>query len=257
MNRVVIKIGSRVLTEDGEICFRRLRALVDLIAEIHITHEVILVSSGAVASGHTRLPNLDNRTTANKQALSAIGQAMMINRYQQQFDDYNITVAQILLAQDDLNSLSHSHNAKQAIETLLQNNVIPIINENDTIVTDELLRGDNDVLAANVTNFVSADELVILSDIDGYYDLNPKEHSNATILKVVHHLSDEELNAEMTPGDKFATGGIVTKLKAAEILLKSNKTMFLASGFDLKGIRNYFFDIDNAIGTLFVNKDVL
>jgi glutamate 5-kinase len=254
LSRLVFKVGSHVITANGELCLPRLRALVDLLALLHKEHEILLVSSGAVAAGHTKFPKIDNKTTVGKQALSAIGQALIINRYQQEFDDFNITVGQILITLDDFTSFSHSDNAKNAIESLLSNGVIPIINENDSIVTDELLRGDNDALSAHVANFVEADMLVILSDIEGYCDKNPKLYDDAKILPLVNTLSQAELTAEATPGESFATGGIVTKLKAAQILLDQGRQMYLASGFDLSGVRNFLLKSGEAKGTLFTRS---
>jgi len=252
MKRIVVKVGSSTLTELGELSLERMRNLVAFLAEAHQKHEVILVTSGAVAAGHTVMPSLSNKDTAHKQALAAVGQAVLINRYQKKFADYGITVAQILLTKDDFDSFRHSNNAKNAINTLLDNKILPIINENDSVVIDELLRGDNDQLSAQVAYYFDADLLIILSDIDGYYDKNPKEYPDAVLLKKVHTIDPGELSKAASPNFAFATGGIVTKLKAADFLLQRGKGMLLASGFDLGDARQFLKDGTHQKGTYFM-----
>lgn len=252
--RIVVKVGSSVLTEDAKISKGRIHKLVDFLQEIHKVHEVILVSSGAVAAGHTAIPTLSNKTTSDKQALAAVGQTILIRRYRRKFEEYNIHVAQLLLTKDDFSSFAHSENAKMAINTLLSNKIIPIINENDSVVVDELLRGDNDFLSAQVAHYFNAELLVILSDIDGYYDKNPREFKDAKILKEVNFISDEELNQKADPNYSFATGGIVTKLKAAEFLMNNGKKMFLTTGFDLSHGKKFILENIIDKGTLFWKK---
>ena len=241
--RVVVKVGSRVLAGEGRISEERMRALADFLQEIHAEHEVMLVSSGAVAAGHTAMPELSNKNTSDKQALAALGQAKLMGMYQKQFDRHNIQVAQILLTKDDFLSFRHNENAKNAVNTLLTHKVIPIINENDSVVVDEILRGDNDQLSAHVTHYLGGDLLIILSDIDGYYDKHPRHYADAKILPVVHTIPAEDLEQVVDPDYQFATGGIVTKLKA--------KKMFLASGFDLTAAREFLAGKSYSKGTLF------
>lgn len=251
MKRVVLKVGSAVLTQDGKLALERLNNLVELIALLKKQAiEVILVSSGAVASGFTSLP-LDKKSVTNRQALAAIGQPLLMKHYKERFKEHDIVCAQMLLIADDFDSRKRTAFAKGAIEVLLANNVVPIINENDVTATDELLFGDNDQLAAHVTYYFEADLLAILTDIDGYYNKNPHQYEDAHLLKFVHSISDEMLEGEHTPNTQFATGGIVTKLKAADFLLKRDIPMYLSSGFDLHFATQFLVNQNHIGGTVF------
>ncbi|QEZ89638.1 glutamate 5-kinase [Aliarcobacter cibarius] len=251
MKRLVIKVGTAVLTQDGELAYERMQNLVKLIATLKNEKniDVILVSSGAVGAGYTSL-KLDKSVLANKQTLAAIGQPKLMKTYQEMFEEFGITVAQMLFIADDFDSRKRSKNAKNVMEILLKNKVLPIINENDVISTEELI-GDNDQLAAYVTHYFKADMLSILTDIDGYYNKNPREFNDAKILKVVNEISEEELNKKPTANSKFATGGIVTKLKAADFLMQKNIPMYLTSGFDLKNAYEFLVDNIHISGTIF------
>lgn len=252
MKRLVIKVGSAVLTENGKLAMERLSNLVDLIAKLknEKNYEVILVSSGAVAAGFTSI-QLDKHEIENRQALAAIGQPLLLKHYKKRFREHNIFCAQMLLIADDFDSRKRTAYAKGAIEVLLKNNVLPIINENDVTATDELLFGDNDQLAAHVTHFFEADMLAILTDIDGYYDKNPHQFDDAILQKEINFISEEMINATHTPNTEFATGGIATKLKAADFLMKNDKPMFLSSGFDLSNAYSFLLDENQISGTLF------
>jgi len=253
MKRVVIKVGSHVLTQDGEIAKKRMLALVQLIVKLKShEYEVILVSSGAVAAGFTQLP-LDRAILDNRQALAAIGQPFLLKMYQEKFAIFDVLCSQVLFSADVFNSPKHINHAKVAIDTLLKNGVVPIINENDTVSVEELVFGDNDRLSAHVTHHFDAELLVILSDIDAFYDKDPNRYNDAKRRAVVTTILDEELNAEHTPNNDFATGGIVTKLQSADFLMKHGKEMFLASGFNLKDIHAYLIDKNHVGGTLFTN----
>lgn len=256
-NRIVIKVGSAVLTKDGQISLERMTNLVEFIVKLREKYQVVLVTSGAVATGHTVVPTISNKNTAGKQALASIGQAILINNYQKIFDKFGIYVAQILLTSDDFDSFKRSENAKNALDTLLENGIVPIINENDSVVTDELLRGDNDQLSAQVAHYFDASMLVILSDIKGYYDSDPHKNSSAKLLKIVDHIGQDELETQNNPNNAFATGGIVTKLKAANFLMNNDKKMFLASGFDLGDAKSFLCDGDHQGGTLFIPQVVV
>ena len=254
MRRIVIKVGSAVLTEQNRVAKERMAALVDLIAKIKENDtEVILVSSGAVAAGYT-MCKLDKKILSNKQALASIGQPKLVAMYQKKFEKHNTIVAQILLTADDFDSRKRTFHAKCAVEKLLDQGVIPIINENDVTATEELVFGDNDQLSAHVAYYFDADLLVILSDIDSYYDKDPHKYKDAKPLKVVYEIPEEDLQAECTPNGSFATGGIVTKLKAADFLIKRGKEMFLASGFDLSDAYSYLIDGIHRGGTHFLNR---
>ncbi len=251
MKRVVLKVGSAVLTQDGKLALDILNNLVQLIAQLKKQDvEVILVSSGAVAAGFTSLP-LDKKSVTNRQALAAMGQPLLMKHYKERFKEHGIICAQMLLIADDFDSRKRTAFAKGAIEVLLQNRVLPIINENDVTATDELLFGDNDQLAAHVTYYFEADLLAILTDIDGYYNKNPHQHDDAQLQKFVHSISDEMLEGEHTPNTQFATGGIVTKLKAADFLLKRDIPMYLSSGFDLSYATQFLVHNSHVGGTVF------
>ncbi len=249
--RIVIKVGSHVLTEKDVIAKSRMMALVELIAELKTAgKEVILVSSGAVSAGHTQLP-LDRSSVANKQALAAIGQPLLLKMYQEKFATFDILCSQVLFSADVFGSEKHVAHAKVAIDTLLENGVVPIINENDTVSVEELVFGDNDRLSAHVAYYFDASLLVILSDIDAFYDKDPNKYKDAKRRAVVTSISEEELSAEHTPNNEFATGGIVTKLQSADFMMKHEREMFLASGFDLSDVKSYLIEKQHIGGTLF------
>ncbi len=249
--RIVIKVGSHVLTENGAVAKVRMLALVQLIAELKDNkYDVILVSSGAVSAGYTQLP-LDRSEIANKQALAAIGQPLLLKMYQEKFSRFNLLCSQILFRADVFDSKKHIEHAKNAIDTLLKNNVVPIINENDTVSIEELVFGDNDRLSAHVAHYFDAELLVILSDIDAFYDKDPNKFEDAKRRAVVNTIQEDELNAEHTPNNEFATGGIVTKLQSADFLMKQGREMFLASGFDLSDVNAFLVDGEHKGGTLF------
>jgi len=252
MKRLVIKVGSAVLREDNLLAVERLNNLVDLIAKLknEKNQEVILVSSGAVAAGNTVL-NLDRKEILNRQALAAIGQPLLMKHYKKRFREHGLKCAQMLLVAEDFDSKKRSDNAKSVMEILLENDIIPILNENDVIANEELLFGDNDQLGAHAAYFFDADMLIILSDVDGFYDSNPHENANAKMKKVVNYLDPEELEMKHSPNSEFATGGIVTKLKAANFLMQRNKMMYLSSGFDLTNAYDFLIDGNHKSGTLF------
>jgi len=251
--RIVIKVGSAVLTEQNRVAKARMSAIIDLIVALHEKYEVLFVSSGAVAAGYSVL-KLDKKIISNKQALASIGQAILMNSYKKKLEKFSIIPAQVLVTAANFSENNQCKNLRDTINTLLKNSVLPIINENDATSIDELIFGDNDQLSAYVTQYFDAEFLVILSDIDAYYDADPRKNSNAKVLKVVHAISHEELSQDMSANNTFATGGIVTKLKAADYLLKHNKAMFLASGFDLKDVKSFLLDGEHKGGTLFTPK---
>jgi len=250
MSRLVIKVGSAVLTEQNHIAKERMQALVDLIVELREKYEVILVTSGSVAAGYTEL-KLDKKILANKQALASIGQPLLMHRYKKKFEVYNIITSQVLVTASNLTTPKQVRMAKNTIDTLLKHDVLPIINENDATAVKELVLGDNDQLSAYAAFYLDADMLVILSDIDAYYDKDPRTHKDAKVLKEVSKIDPSELDTVVTPNNSFATGGIVTKLKAANFLMGKNIKMLLASGFDLKDAKSFLLDNEHKGGTLF------
>ncbi len=252
--RVVVKVGSHVLSEQNRIEKKRMFNLVEFLVELMKDNEVILVSSAAVAAGYSKL-KLDKKPLQNRQAIAAVGQPHLVELYNRKLEKFGKTGAQILLTADDFDSRKRTQNAKCAVDTLIKNDVLPIINENDATAIDELVFGDNDQLSAHVAHYFKADLLVILSDIDGYYDKDPNKYNDAIIKKVVNYIDEEELNLPQDTGSVFATGGIVTKLKSADFLLKRKHSMFMASGFDLSDIRSYMLDGIHKGGTLFICKE--
>lgn len=251
--RLVVKVGSHVLSEQNRIEKGRMLNLVEFLVELMKEHEVILVSSAAVAAGYSKL-KLDKKSLPNRQAIAAVGQPHLIELYNRKLAKFDKMSAQILLTADDFDSRKRTKNAKCSIDTLVKHGVLPIINENDATAIDELVFGDNDQLSAHVAYYFQADLLIILSDIDGYYDKDPNKHNDAVMKKVVTHIEDRELELPLNAGSEFATGGIVTKLKSADFLLKRKQSMFMASGFDLSDIKSYMIDGVHKGGTLFTCK---
>ncbi|MBU1667739.1 glutamate 5-kinase [bacterium] len=253
MKRIVIKVGSSVLTNRTSIAKERMLNLVSLIAKVSKKYEVVLVSSGAVAAGYTAL-KLDRAKQISRKVLASAGQPILMSSYKNKFDIFGINTAQILLTEDDFDSRKHTLIFRQIIDTSIANGMLPIVNENDISTTPDQLFGDNDQLSAHVAHYVDADLLVIMSDINGYYDANPNDNPDAKIRSEVNFITEEELGAQQTPNDAFATGGIVTKLKAADYIMKQGRKMFLCSGFDLETATKYLMDGEQISGTLFRYK---
>ncbi len=232
--RIVVKIGSTLLVEEASGHIRRqwLNALADDVAECHARgQQVVLVSSGAIATGRERL-GLTGRAIRmeEKQAAAATGQIRLAHAYQEALARHDITVAQILLTLDDTEARRRHLNARNTITQLLTLGAVPVINENDTVATSEIRFGDNDRLAARVAQMVSADTLVLLSDIDGLYTADPKKTPDAGHLAEIRELSPqiEAMAGEPQPG--YSSGGMVTKLAAARIAMGAGCRMAIALG---------------------------
>ncbi|PSM51608.1 gamma-glutamyl kinase [Campylobacter blaseri] len=250
MKRVVIKVGSHVLSDKDKISEERVGNLCSFLAKLMQKYEVILVSSGAISAGGHKV-NIKKDSVVNRQILASVGQAYLMEIYSDIMVKYDISVAQILLTARDFDSRKATAHAKNLVDGLCKNKILPIINENDATAIEEIVFGDNDSLSANVAYYFNGDMLVILSDIDGYYDDNPNTNKNAKIRPLVPSLKKEELELKADAGSEFGTGGIVTKLKAANFLLNNNKSMFLTSGFDLKDAYSFLLDGKKIGGTLF------
>lgn len=246
----MIKVGSAVLTHENKIAKERMLNLVHLIAKLRKKYDVVLVTSGAVAAGYSAL-KLDKTKQIGKKAIAAAGQPILMTSYKKKFDIFEIDTAQILLTEDDFDSTKRTKMLQDILDAHLNNDILPIVNENDITSTPEQLFGDNDQLSAHVAHAVGADLLVILSDIDGYYDKNPQEFSDAKMYKVMHEIPQKLLQEEVTPNNEFATGGIVTKLKAADFMMNHGRKMFLTNGFDLDAAESYLLDDVYLSGTLF------
>lgn len=253
MKRIVIKVGSSVLTDRTNIAKERMLNLVGLIAEARKKYEVILVTSGAVAAGYTAV-QLNKSIPTSKKVLASLGQPILMSAYKNLFDIFNVTISQILLTEEDFDSRVHTQIVQDIVERTLKNDILPIINENDISTTPDQLFGDNDQLSSHIAHHTGSDLLVILSDIDGYYDSNPKENPKAKVRKVVTEIKDDELEQSHTPNNQFATGGIVTKLKAAKYIMNNNMEMLLCNGYDLTSAREFLIDEIHNNGTLFTTK---
>ena len=224
--RTVVKVGTSTLTyENGKMNYRRVEALCKTLCDLHNSGEdILLVSSGAVGVGMGKT-GLSRRPedTRKKQALAAIGQCELMFMYDKLFGEYNHNIAQILLTADAVESSHKRENILNTIEELLEMDIIPIINENDTVAIDEIYGnnfGDNDMLSAIVAGVVNADRLVILTDIDGLYDDNPRVNPDAKKLDVVDYISAEVLEMAAGSGSNRGTGGMITKLQAANYATK-------------------------------------
>lgn len=233
--KLVVKIGTSTLTHiTGCLNIRRIEALVKALSDIaNAGHEVILVSSGAIAMGVGKL-NLGERpqTLAGKQAAAAVGQCELMYTYDKLFSEYNRTVAQILLTADDLKIPERHKKFEDTMERLLAWHVLPIINENDTVSTEEIKIGDNDTLGAIVAASVKADLLILLSDIDGLYDSDPHRNPEAHLIPEVRELTDEILSLGGGAGSARGTGGMATKLHAAQIATEAGCDMMILNGED-------------------------
>lgn len=250
MKRVVIKVGSHIISEVDHISEERVENLCKFLIELRQKYEVILVSSGAASAGKVKL-NIPKDGVIAKQILAAIGQPYLMEIYSKFLLKYNVLTSQILLTGLDFDSRKRTIHAKNTIDGLLKNKVLPIINENDATAIEEIVYGDNDRLSASVANYFDANLLVILSDIDGYYEDDPHKNPYAQIRPLVKNITQTELDQKPIAGSQMGTGGITTKLKAADFLLKNNKEMFLASGFDLSVARDFLLYGKQNGGTLF------
>ncbi|WP_018665252.1 glutamate 5-kinase [Heyndrickxia acidiproducens] len=231
--RIVIKIGSSSLTNAcGEIDEEKFSDHIDALAALkNAGHEVIVVSSGAVAAGF-RLLGYPARpvTLKGKQAAAAIGQGLLIRRYTEALGQYGITPAQILLTRQDFSKKSRYHNAYATLTELLLRGVMPIINENDTVSVAELTFGDNDMLSALVSGLVHAEQLIMYTDINGLYSENPKFNPDAERFDYIDHITADLLRVAGGSGSKVGTGGMNSKLKAAHTALSLGVRVFIGSG---------------------------
>lgn len=231
--RIVVKIGSSSLTNaKGEIDKVRLMDHVQAIAELkNQGHDVLLVSSGAVAAGFKQLGYPARPVTVKgKQAAAAVGQSLLIQTYSALFSIYDIMPAQILLTRTDFSKKECYKNAYATFEELLERTVLPIINENDTVSINELTFGDNDMLSALVSGLVHADQLIILTDVNGLYNANPSKYPQAERIDYLTSITDDLLNFADGAGSKVGTGGMASKLLAARTALQAGVKVFIGTG---------------------------
>lgn len=252
--RIVIKIGTSSLThpETGRLNLRKLEVLVREITDLHNQgKEIVLVSSGAIGVGAAALGmNGKPKELEKKQACAAVGQARLMMIYQKLFSEYNQTAAQILMTKNTMVDNLNRKNAKNTFEELLKLGAIPIVNENDSISTYEIQFGDNDTLSAVVAALIGADLLILLSDIDGLFTDDPNTNPDARFVEVVENMDEHFRNmGKASTGSRVGTGGMATKLTAAEIATAAGTDMIIANGADFHNIHK-IVDGDN-LGTLF------
>ena len=250
--RIVVKVGTSTLAyPTGHLNIRHMESLCKVLSDVaNAGNEVILVSSGAIGMGMGKLSLSQRPTdTPTKQAAAAVGQCELMYTYDKQFSEYNRTVAQILVTGDVVNRPEHLQNFRATVNRLLELGVIPIINENDSVSTAEFGIGDNDTLAAIVSQTVEANLLVLLSDIDGLYTADPHKDPNARLISVVEELTDEILALGGGAGSSLGTGGMQTKLHAAELCKEAGCDMCIVNGADPE----ILYDImdGKSVGTLF------
>jgi glutamate 5-kinase len=255
--RIVVKVGTSTLAHpSGHLNIRRVETLCQIMSDIkNAGHEIILVSSGAIGMGVGKL-GLRERPAdiPSKQAAAAVGQCELMYTYDKLFSEYHHTVAQLLITGDDTVNEKRHNNFINTLNRLLELDTLPIINENDTIATDEIVIGDNDTLAAIVAQSIHADLLVLLSDIDGLYTADPHKDPNAVLIQRVTEVDKNILALAGVSSTTQGTGGMVTKLHAAEICLSCGCDMVIANG----GRPENLYDIldGKSVGTMFSGKSL-
>ena len=231
--RIVVKVGTSTLTHGtGRINIRRVEELCKVLSDVkNAGHEIVLVSSGAIGMGVGKL-NLRERPQdmPSKQAAAAVGQCELMYVYDKLFSEYNHTAAQILLTGEDMRDETRHRNFANTMLRLLEWGVIPVINENDTVATDEISVGDNDTLSALVAVSVKADLLIVLSDINGLYTADPRKHADARLIDEVRELTEELFAAAGGSGSSLGTGGMATKLAAARLCMEAGVDMMILNG---------------------------
>jgi glutamate 5-kinase len=255
VRRAVLKVGSSILAGAGGVNTRRIASLAREICALRAGGmQVMVVSSGAVASGIGRLPATGRPPTVpQRQAAAAIGQIDLMALYEKCFRRYDVNVAQILLTHDDLANRKRYLNARHTIETLLNAGVVPIANENDTVATDELNFGDNDNLSALIAGLVEADLLVLLSDVPGLYTRDPRHHEDAELLHVVDDSGRAESEFVTEGKGALGTGGMASKIAAAMKASAAGIPTIIADGVR-GGVLPKVFDADKTAGTLVLPK---
>jgi len=254
-HKIVIKIGtSTITTEDGSIDKEFLENLSHQVKTLmDMGKSVVIVSSGARICGVNTIGKWFRKEDIHyKQALCAIGQVELMDSYRKIFINKDLHVAQILLTKEDLLDKSRSLNIRNTLFTLIDEGVVPIINENDTVSVEEIKIGDNDVLAAYSTVLWGGDLLILLSDIDGIYDKNPSEFKDAKLIEVIENVNDIEEQISIGSKGSFGTGGITTKIKAAKLVYEYGTPMVVAKGKKKDIVLNLLSGAEK--GTLFLPK---
>ena len=253
--RIVVKVGTSTLTHGtGKLNIRRVEKLCKVMSDLkNAGHELVLVSSGAIAMGVGKM-TLQSRPTdmPTKQAAAAIGQCELMYIYDKLFSEYHHTVAQILLTGSDVEDPQRHRNFQNTMFRLLEMGALPVINENDTVATAEIAVGDNDTLGAIVAVNIHADLLVLMSDIEGLYTADPHQDPDATLIPLVRALTPEILSLAGGSGSDLGTGGMVTKLKAAKLCMESGCDMIITNGIRPDDL--YRIADGEDVGTRFLGK---
>ena len=257
--RIVVKVGTSTLTHDsGNLDLRSMEHLVRTLSDLSgMGHEIILVTSGAIAVGTAKLGLPERpKELRMKQATAAVGQCRMMHLYDKLFSEYNRSMAQILLTGEDVEEEDRAKHLRSTFSALLEMGVIPVVNENDSVSSAEIetghhkVLGDNDTLSAIVARLCNADLLVLMSDIDGLYDADPKTHPDAKLLHHVHEITPEILEMAGGAGSWRGTGGMATKLTAARIAMESGCDMVITNGARMEDL--YGIVAGEDIGTRFL-----
>ncbi len=258
-HRLVLKVGTSTLTyPNGKLNIACMEQLVRVLSDLHNRGvQIVLVSSGAIGVGVSKLGLTERpKTTRMKQAAAAVGQCQLMHIYDKIFLEYGITVAQVLLTRGDVAGSAQRKNIRNTFEALLACGTIPIVNENDTVAIEEIEQvehfGDNDTLSAVVARLCNANELVIFTDIEGLYDSNPRENPNAQLISRVEKIDESLRKVAGGAGTAGGTGGMITKLVAAELCLDADITMRICKGEEA----SILYDIvdGKAVGTVFQRR---
>lgn len=233
VKRIVVKVGTSTLAySNGLLNFSHIESLVRQLADLHNRgYELILVSSGAIGAGMGKLGiKTRPKTIPEKQATAAVGQGILLHMYEKFFSEYGQTIAQILLTKEDADDKKRFINARNTFNNLLKKGVIPIVNENDAVAVDELKFGGNDNLSAVVSVITNSDLLVLLSDIDGLFNKDPRIDSSAEIISFIDNITDEIIKCAGGTGTALGTGGMISKIEAAQKAMKYGTSMIIANG---------------------------
>lgn len=250
--RIVFKVGTSTLThKTGMTNIRHMEELVKVLSDIHNSGiQVVLVTSGAIGVGVGKLGLHEKpKDTPGRQAAATVGQCELMFMYDKMFSEYGHTIGQLLITKEDVDDEKRRDNLINAFERLFEYNVIPIINENDSVAVEEIVYGDNDTLSAVVAEFVSADALVILSDINGLYTENPHDNPNAQLIPTVKVIDDGIVSIAMGAGSELGTGGMATKVSAARIATSAGIDTVVMNSTPIDNL--YRLLDGESVGTLF------
>ncbi len=256
VQRLVVKVGTSTLThKTGKLNLERMERLVrELVDQVNCGRQVVLVTSGAVGAGMGRLGLSEKpRTLPEKQAVAAVGQGLLMHMYEKFFSEHGLLVAQVLLTRDDLADRQRYLNSRHTLATLLRFSVVPVVNENDTVAVDEIRFGDNDTLSALVAGLVDADILMLLTDTDGLFTANPREHEDACLLSCVTDITPAVEALAGGCGSTWSSGGMTTKIQAARLATSFGIPVVIASGLERGRIAAILRG--DKVGTVFLPRD--